>query len=365
MIAAGSQKVFVSDCEGPISKNDNAFEIASHFIPEGDRLFTLISRYDDVLVDIVKREGYKAGDTLRLILPFLKAYDVINETITEYSSENIRLVPGAKEMLQFVRGFMPTFIVSASYEYYMHALCKALNFPFGNVYCTRLDLDKYRISDEEKKKLNVLREEMIKLPIPEIPDGAQSLGDFPKKLQRAVHRLDGIFWEEISSMEIGRIFMEVNPVGGSEKAAVVEDIVAKLKTTLQNVMYVGDSITDVEAFNLVRDGGGVTVSFNGNGFAIREAEVAVLSENAVATALLADVFNRFGKHQVVSLVREWEPSIVDKFGLYQPLKKSFFKLGHRKFPRVELVTEQNMEKLMQESTAFRQSVRGKAIGKLG
>ncbi|MFQ6074292.1 MAG: hypothetical protein ACE5KC_03635, partial [Candidatus Bathyarchaeia archaeon] len=69
-----SQRVFISDCEGPISKNDNAFELATHFIPEGDSFFTLISRYDDILADIVKKPGYKAGDTLKLILPFLKAY---------------------------------------------------------------------------------------------------------------------------------------------------------------------------------------------------------------------------------------------------------------------------------------------------
>src|SRR3989304_1119764 len=122
-IAGHSQKFFVSDCEGPISKNDNAFELASQFIPKGSRLFTLISRYGDVLTEVVKREGYKAGDTLKLILPFLKAYDVTGEIITDYSSRNILLVPGAKEMLQFVKGFMPSFIVSTRYEQYMRALC--------------------------------------------------------------------------------------------------------------------------------------------------------------------------------------------------------------------------------------------------
>ncbi|HOQ19948.1 MAG TPA: energy-converting hydrogenase A, subunit R, partial [Methanothermobacter sp.] len=29
------RKLFVTDCEGPISLNDNAFELASHFIPDG------------------------------------------------------------------------------------------------------------------------------------------------------------------------------------------------------------------------------------------------------------------------------------------------------------------------------------------
>jgi len=360
-----SQKIFISDCEGPISKNDNAFELACQFIPDGNRLFTLISRYDDILADIVKREGYKAGDTLKLILPFLKAYDVTNKTITEYSSRNILLVPGAKEMLGFVKSFMPSFIVSTSYEQYMRALCHMVNFPFQNVYCTHLDLDKYSISEEEKKELKQLREEMVEFPIPEIPKGAESLKDFPKKLQQVVQRLDEIFWEDIPSMEIGKMFSEVNPVGGFEKAASVKGIVAKLKGSFYNAMYVGDSITDVEVFKLVRDGGGLTVSFNGNSFAVREAEVVVLSGNAVVTAVLVDVFSRFGKDQVINLIREWKPSTMKQFTLNPSLKECFLTLYLHTFPRIELVTAQNIDKLMQESTAFRKSVRGEAIGKLG
>jgi energy-converting hydrogenase A subunit R len=51
------KRVFISDCEGPISKNDNAFEAAARFVPNGDKLFTLISKYDDVLADVVKKPG--------------------------------------------------------------------------------------------------------------------------------------------------------------------------------------------------------------------------------------------------------------------------------------------------------------------
>jgi energy-converting hydrogenase A subunit R len=359
------QKIFASDCEGPISKNDNAFELASQFIPKGDSFFTLISRYDDVLVELVKREGYKAGDTLKLILPFLKAYGATNETITEYSTRNILLVPGSKETLQFIRGFMPAFIVSTSYEQYMRALCHTIGFPFENVYCTRLDLDKYKISEEENTKLKQIKEEMDKLPIPEIPKGAKSLQELPKKMQQTVARLDEIFWKTIASMKMGRVLSEVNPVGGFEKAAAIKDIAAKLKTSLSNVMYVGDSITDVQAFQLVGGAGGLTVSFNGNSFAVREAEIAVLSENTIATSVLAYVFNRFGKRQFMSLIKEWKPSSVEKLDLYQPLKKRFLELRGEKFPRVELVTSQSMERLMQESTDFRKSIRGEAIGRLG
>jgi len=365
MTQSSKQRIFISDCEGPISKNDNAFELVSHFIPDGSRLFTLISKYDDVLADVIKRPSYKAGDTLKLILPFLKAYGVTNQTIIDYSSQNVLLVPGAKETLWFVRNFMPAFVVSTSYEQYMNALCDLIDFPFENVYCTRLDLDKYRITKEEVVQIKRLREQMVTIPISEIPKGAKSLNDFPKTHQDSVIRLDEIFWKELSQMSVGAMLREVHPVGGEEKAEAVEKIVAQLKSDLRNVMYVGDSITDVSVFKLVREGGGLTVSFNGNNFAVREAEVAVLSENALVTAVLANIFSRFGKFQVMNLIREWKPSMIEKYGLYQPLKESFLKLCHKKFPRVKLVTPQNMEKLMRESTAFRKRVRGEAVGKLG
>jgi len=360
-----AQRIFILDCEGPISKNDNAYELTSYYVLDGSRLFTLISRYDDVLADIVKRPGYKAGDTLKLILPFLKAYGVTNKAIEEYSARNILLVPEAKIALGFVKGFMSSFIVSTSYEQYMHVLSNLIDFPFENVYCTNLNLDKYEISKKEIARIKKLREEIIAMPIPEISKNAKSLSDFSSEQKAVLRRLDEIFWNEISKLKIGSILDEVNPVGGKEKAEAIKSIVARLRSNLQNVMYVGDSITDVEAFRLVRQGGGLTLSFNGNSFAVREAEVAVLSENALTTAVVADVFKRFGKDKVLTVVKEWKRIKVEKLNLHLPLKESFLKGFERKFPRVELVTSENMERLMQESSSFRKSVRGEAIGKLG
>ena len=54
------EKSFITDCEGPLTLNDNAFELCEHFIDDGDKLFKILSLYDDYLVDIVKKEGYKA-----------------------------------------------------------------------------------------------------------------------------------------------------------------------------------------------------------------------------------------------------------------------------------------------------------------
>jgi len=365
MSPAPAQRVFVSDCEGPISKNDNAFELASHFIPDGSRFFTVISRYDDVLADVVKRQGYKAGDTLKLILPFLRAYGASNQGMKAYSSDHILLVSGAKDTLKFVRGAMPSFIVSTSYEQYMRSLCDLVEFPFEHVYCTKLDLDKYEMNTEEKKQLQRFREEISKMPIIEIRKGVKSLSDLPKNYRDVVERLDDIFWKKISNMRIGEILQEVNPVGGFEKAKALQDIAARLNCNFCDLMYVGDSITDVAVFRMIREAGGLTVSFNGNEYAVREAEIAVLSENSVVTSILADVFNRSGREGAVSLAEEWSPSALKKHHVNSALQEHILEVYPKRLPQVEKITSNNMRRLMKESSTFRKSVRGEAIGRLG
>jgi len=359
------KRVFISDCEGPISKNDNAFEITSHFVPNGDKLFTVISRYDDVLADVIKEPGYKAGYTLKLILPFLKAYDVTDEKMREFSVQNFILIPNVRDTLQYVRNVAHAFIVSTSYEHYIEALCQALNFPYENTYCTNVNIDKYRITEEDKSRLKEQTREIQQMPIIEIPSKAKSLNDFSEECRRTIQRLDEIFWKEITNMESGKIFREVNPVGGEEKTDAVKDAAERAGADLSSVMYVGDSITDVEAFKLVKENNGLTVSFNGNQYAVKNAEIAVLSENSIVTAIIADAFCRFGKQETLNLVENWSREALEKSHVNQTLLSRLFVLYPSELPKVKIITSENMEFLARESGKFRKKVRGEAIGRLG
>jgi energy-converting hydrogenase A subunit R len=358
-------RVFVTDCEGPISKNDNAFELTSSLVPDGDRFFSLISKYDDVLADVVKKPGYKAGDTLRLILPFLKAFGATDANIRDFSARNVLLVPGAKDTLTFVRTLMPSFIVSTSYEQYISSLCALTGFPFENCYCTRLNIDKYNISAQEVAMLRQLQNEIAMLPMIEIPKNADSVDDFSQRDQETVQLLDELFWQTIRQMKSGRMLTEVNPVGGTEKAKAVRDIVDRLGCSLDRVMYVGDSITDVPPLRLVRESGGLSISFNGNDYAVRESEVAVLSGDTTVTSVLAEAFSRQGTEGAFRLVEEWGPSGLKKFCGSPDLRERMLRLFSDGFPRVERITDDNVERLKRESSVFRKTVRGEAIGKLG
>ncbi len=357
------KKVFISDCEGPISKNDNAFEVTAHFVPNGDKLFTVISRYDDVLAYVIKRNGYKAGDTLKLILPFLKAHNVTDKKLREFSSQSLVLIQKAKEMLHYVSRLAHTFIVSTSYEHYMKALCEAVDFPLRNVYCTRLRIDKYHITENEKKKLKELAKEIVRMPIIEISPEAKCLEDLSAEYREAILRLDEIFWEEMAKMESGRFLSEVNPLGGVKKAKAVQEVVVKVGAKLTDVMYVGDSITDVEAFKLVKENGGLTVSFNGNIYAVENAEVAVLANNCIATAVIAEIFSRFGKKQTLSIIEEWSLETLRRAQISQTLIESLLDFGE--LPKVKIIKRDDIEVLAKESSEFRRKVRGEAIARLG
>lgn len=360
-----ADRAFITDCEGPVSKNDNAFELACHFIPEGERFFTQISKYDDVLADIVKRHRYKAGDTLKLILPFFKAYEVTDEKMMEFSARNVLLMPGAKDAIEFLKSTLPSFIVSTSYEHYIRVLCRVLDFPYENTYCTKLSIDAYVISPQEKEKLKQLGREICAMPFIEIPEGAASTQEFSPRDKETIKRLDEIFWKEIIQMESGTLLGGINPVGGVEKAKATKRIVRKTGSGLGKVMYVGDSITDVECFRLVREKGGVTVTFNGNAYAVREAEIAVLSANSIIIAVIAEVFKRHGKEAVYDLADDWEYAGLQKHGVDPLLQKKLRSLFPKALPKVIRITKHNMRELAAESSVFRKQVRGEKVGRLG
>jgi energy-converting hydrogenase A subunit R len=359
------KRIFISDCEGPISKNDNAFELAANFIPNGNLLFANISKYDDVLADILQKPGYSAGSTLKLILPFFKAYSVTDKQMEAFSESNIVLIANSRNTLSHVQSIADAFIVSTSYEHYIKALCKATEFPYKNTYCTKVSLDKCPFTPREKDRLKQIAQEISTMKIIDIPQSAKTIEAFSQSDRALIQRLDEIFWSEIPKMFVSKFLIDVVTVGGEQKAEAIRSVIKRLSANLVDVMYVGDSITDVEAFKLVRQGGGLTVSFNGNSYAVKNAEVAVLSESNLVTAVIADLFSKLGKEMTLKVLSSWNYKTLKKNEVNEALLKQFSSLYPDALPKVQIVTAQNMESLVNESIEFRKNVRGISIGRLG
>jgi len=352
-------RIFVTDCEGPISKNDNAMELAAHFVPQGETFFSLLSKYDDYLAYVEKRPGYKAGDTLRLILPFLKAFGATDKTIEKYSRAHILLVPGAEDTLRFIRGKMPAFIISTSYEPYIRALCEVIDFPFEAAYSTELVLDRYPLVQEEERYLREVAGEIAHMPMIEWGEGTSGLADLSEAGKKVVRRLNQVFWEEMAGMQIGRVLEEVDPIGGEGKAAAVRTILQRSGADTSEVMYVGDSITDLQALELVKGGRGLAVSFNGNAYAIQGAQVACLGKDTGIISIAAHLFAARGAEGFLAILSHWDKGILQSAGVEEGL------LTHLSGAEIGEITPENQTLWTVRSQQFRKEVRGASIGSLG
>ncbi len=267
----------VLDCEGPITQNDNAFELCEAFLPDGGAFFSRISLYDDFLADVDKRPGYKAGDTLKLILPFLKAFGVSNSLMQTFSARTLVMLPYAREMLEGLGALCNTFIISTSYRQYLEALCAAAYFDMKHIYCTDVDMDVFDVSIEESSRLKDIAMEITMRPVLKWYPELSSRADLPSEIRQELEWLDSIFWDEIPSMQTGKAFALVNPVGGLEKANCLRDSIRQTGISASSVFYAGDSITDVQALSFARQEGGVALSFNGNRYALQAAGYACIS----------------------------------------------------------------------------------------
>ena len=361
------------DCEGPITQNDNAFELCEELIPNGGAFFARVSKYDDFLADVEKRPGYKAGDTLKLVLPFLKAHGATNQGMEEFSEKTLVLLPGAKKMLNRVQELCPAFIISTSYRPYLEALCKVTGFPMENVYCTEVDLDAYVLNDKEKDGLQSLAEEIAEMPLLSWPEECSGRQDLDSTNLDTLERLDQIFWEIIPNMSIGRIMEDVNPVGGPEKAKGVEDSILRTGKGMEEVLYVGDSITDVQAFEIAQKGGGIALSFNGNSYAVKSAQYALLSYETTLIAAVVHLLHNHGMKAVEQLFYQSGADTLRGEKLLDSLREkgipqSMLEINFSEkkgLPALYKITPENQDKIILQSERVRRMVRGVAVGELG
>jgi len=352
-----------TDCEGPLALNDNAFELCRDFIkPQGDRLFQQVSRYSDYLAEVAKKPGYQAGNTLKLILPFLKAHGLTNAQIEDYSRKTVALMPGAEAAFRFFQSRMlPVFEFSTSYRQFAEAVGLKLGIDRDHIFCTELDLDRYKLSAAEARELLRLADEITQAPEIELPPEAVATVDLTAPVQEAVATLDRIFWERLPAMEIGAILQEINPLGGPEKAKALADSLTQTGLKMADAIYVGDSTTDVQAFEAVRAGGGLTIAFNGNRYAVSAAEVVVISDSAWSIALLTAIVQEWGKEGVLEVAapetRDKSRSLVLPEAVIDPIFSGLD--GH--MLNIYLSKGIDLPKISKKGLAMRAKLRNEAV----
>lgn len=338
-----NEKFYVTDCEGPLSINDNAYEISDYFIPEGGEFFSILSNYDDMLVE-KNIEGYLAGSTLKLVLPFFKAYDLTENDLIQFSEDNISMVNGAYKMISYVQDIMPFYIVSTSYNQYIKALCDKTGFIYEHTYSTQLELDKYELNNDEKESLLNIRENIL--------------------FDYGFDNIHHLFTNVISKMKINSLIDSVTPVGGIGKRDAIFDIIEKHNYEPYNLMYSGDSITDCEALEYAKENNGISISFNGNIHSIKSASISITSTNNLILATIADIFNNKSTEGVYDFISQYNDNPLETIIKYSKNDEITQELLLNK-ASIDIITEDNVEKLNNKNKITRNKVRGQKIGNLG
>jgi energy-converting hydrogenase A subunit R len=288
-------KIICFDLEGPLSPQDNAYEVMG-LVEGGHKIFEVLSRYDDLLT-LEKRPGYEPGDTLSLIVPFLLHHGIKEEDIKKVSS-TAKIVDGVKETIEALKkiGWDPH-IISTSYEPHALSIASKIGIPRHKVHCTRLPLEKMR--KEAGDSASVLIGDVEK----DILNGLYSdLSDDVKIKER----LDRFFWEDLPGTPMGKAMKEVVVVGGQRKMDAVGAIAKKAERGIDEVVAVGDSITDYKMLGTVKDAGGVAVAFNGNQYSIPYATVGLASTDMRMLLVIIEGYECGQTKGAISVVKEWQ-----------------------------------------------------------
>ena len=345
------EKSFITDCEGPLTLNDNAFEMCAHFIDNGDELFKILSLYDDYLADVVKKEGYKVGNTLKFILPFFVLENLKNNDLIDFSRNNIYAVRDSKFLLKYLKESMNSYIVSTSYGQYIEALSNYMEFPFENTYYTKVDVDSLSLNDEEASKIAEYKNQILNNP-------------------KDYDLFDDIFFKEIPKMSIYEKIKEIDVVGGLGKKLAIDDIIKNEKIDINQILYIGDSITDVEPLEFARSNNGISISFNGNEYPLKVAEIAIVSPSAITTAVIANIYADYDKNKVLEFINDYNShnnlkELFDEYDVNQDIKSKFFEVFDDNYPIIKIVKENNFDEILNESVNMRNNIRGEDIGGLG
>ncbi|MFC1897156.1 hypothetical protein ACFLX8_01100 [Chloroflexota bacterium] len=281
------------DLEGPLSPQDNAYELMKLF-PNGDKIFEVISRYDDLLT-LEERGDYEPGDTLALIVPFLVLHDISEDDITALATK-ASLTDGAAKLISWLQSkSWKIFCISTSYEQYAMHITHKLDIYAHNVACTPFPLDKFRaaLCKEDSALLRQTEQDILTMN-PVDDDG------------KIKQRLDYFFWEELPATNLGMAIQEVKPVGGRRKVAALSKFAANHDQPLSKWVVIGDSITDFRMLQTVEEERGLAIAFNANEYALPYATMSLASTSISDLMDVLEAWQKGQRTRVEKTVKEKE-----------------------------------------------------------
>jgi len=262
--------------------------------PNGEKVFEIISRYDDLLT-LEGKEDYEPGDTLALIVPFLVLHNISEDDITKLAIR-ASLTGGADKLISRLKSQgWNVFCISTSYEQYALHITKRLGINAQNVACTPFPLNKLRLTLAKEDYQLLQRGEADILAMRPVADDA-----------RIKEYLDDLFWKKLPTTNLGSAMRQVKPVGGRRKVAALNRFADRHQQPLSNWVTVGDSITDFRMLEAVEKAKGLAIAFNANEYALPYSTMGLASTLISDLAEILEVWPGGGRSAVEKIVKQKE-----------------------------------------------------------
>ena len=358
------KRIFISNCEGTITKNNNTLDLMKHYVPEGDRVLDVINNYCQINERFTHKKDVRTAHPLKLVLPFLLAFDANNKGVEDFSCESLVLNNYCSKVLSYIKGISDAFIFSTSYEHHLRAICKETGFPLENTISTKVNLDKFTLSEKEITKLKSIAWEIGGMTPIKIPSNATSIKEFSAQDQETMKRLDKLFWGEVAKNNCKRIFSDVHVVTEADKLNTVKNISTSLSSKFAEFMYVGSTSTDVAPMKLLHQNGGFVVSLVGEPDTVRNSGIAILSDDYVAIGVFADLFLRFGQAEAGRLAGNFDRNTLWMSSVEPTMLNQVTNLDTKSWPKVLAVSEFSVEAVVGKVEEYKKLAQKKALSPL-
>jgi len=360
------------DLEGPLSVLDFAAELSKllsnkakltlHKYNMGE-FYKMLSDYDDYLIEVpgVKEElklpNDQPGDTLRLVAPLYMA-SFSDKELNKIAKRNLGLLPGCTDLMKTLHKNWDIYIISTSYCHFTHAVAKVLKIPTDHVFCTEMNIKSANETFHDiKNDVDILIKRIF-----------QQFVDSGKQLNKVIEDLNDFFWKKEKS-DYFKAMDKIQVRGGKRKEQAVETISNKTKIPISEIIALGDSITDINMLQRLKDEDGIAVSFNGNRFTVSRANIAITTPNNLGTL---PIFEH--KVNIERFLDLWEKSYKEFYSnprnipeeLVSRETKEYF-VKYQFVPEIENLKNKSKEELdliISKQERMRKKVRGWA-GNLG
>ncbi|MEA4976973.1 MAG: hypothetical protein VB016_00230 [Methanomassiliicoccaceae archaeon] len=354
-----NDKQFVCSCWGFLTRNNGTRDICERFIRNGGHFYDVVSRYDSLCAYVLNRDDSRSGNTMKMIAPFLKAFGATDLQIYGASADSLDLMPGAGQVMRYALNVMPTFITTSLYEHDVMNVCEGLDIPMGNISYTELSLDGHEITRQEGRSLREAASDIASLKIPKMEYKLNVPMELAADDVKILKKLDEVVADMVPMQSSGSIMRSMNSIGSNEKAYTLLEIRRKTSVDLDGTAYIGSDTSDYQAMELVNESGGLALSFNGEDFAVRGSNVAVLSNDCTVAAVLLQAFYNEGIEAVMDLADNWNRKSLKSWDFPDRyLMDAMLAANPKKLPDVYVVNRKNVDEISKKSVDYRKRILG-------